>query len=368
MPPITIMIKPVSGRCNMDCTYCFYQDEMNNRSVPDYGIMDDATTKILVERAFEFAEGSVSFAFQGGEPTLIGVGYYRKFVELVKKRNGASIDVQYAIQTNGMLIDDEWAGFLSENHFFVGLSLDGPKNIHNKCRKSVQGNGTFDDVIRAAGILDTAGIKYNILSVVSREVAIQPEKVYHFFKRNGFKHLQFIPCLDKIQASETDRNALKAEEYGDFLIRIFNLWKNDFYKGNLISIRFFDNLLAMLKGYMPEECGMRGQCSSNTVVEADGSVFPCDFYVIDEWNLGNIKDISLAELHQADKMLEFIDISKQADPKCKSCEFQRICRGGCRRYRDPQLDNSLRGNVLCEGLYRFYTECTDELVKMSRCI
>lgn len=368
MPPITIMIKPVSGSCNMDCSYCFYKDEMNNRTVPNYGIMHDDTTEILVKRAFEFAEGSVSFAFQGGEPTLIGVEYYKRFVEFVEKHNEGRIAVQYALQTNGMLIDDEWAKFLSKNEFLVGLSLDGPKSIHNKCRKSVQGMGTFDDVIKAADILKSSDIEFNILSVVSKEVATHPEKVYHFLKKNGFKHLQFVPCLDKIQGSSEDRYALKAVEYGDFLVRIFNLWKNDFYKGDLISIRLFDNLLAMIKGYLPEACDMRGQCSFNTVVEADGTVYPCDFYVIDEWNLGNIKDVSLAELHQTDNMRDFISISKQVDQHCMACEFLRICRGGCRRYRDPKLDNNLSRNVLCEGLYRFYTESMDDLLKISKCI
>ena len=190
MPPVTLLIKPVSGACNMNCTYCFYRDVTQNRSTPSYGVMSTGTLTAVLSKALAFADGSCTLAFQGGEPTLAGLTFYQRASELVKQLNFKKLPVYYALQTNGLALDAEWAQFLAEHRFLVGLSLDGIKETHDRYRTDLEGKGTFARVWKAAGLLSRYHIPYNILTVVNAATARHPQQIYSFYKKNGFETLK----------------------------------------------------------------------------------------------------------------------------------------------------------------------------------
>lgn len=279
---LSIMIKPSSSNCNMQCEYCFYHDISNKRMQNSYGFMNFKLLKIIVQKALREVEEECTFAFQGGEPTLVGIDFYKKLLEYEQKYNQKNIKINNVIQTNGLVIDEEWAHFLVQNNFLVGISLDGPKDIHDLYRVDNQGEGTFQRIIKAIHLLDQYHVKYNILTVVTTQVARHIHKIYKFFKSKNFTYLQFILCLDPLQENPGQYPySLTPERYGKFLKILFDLWYQNIVKGHIISVRYFDNLLQLLMGYPPEVCGMSGHCACQFIIEANGSVYPCDFYVID---------------------------------------------------------------------------------------
>ena len=366
MPALSVLIKPASSSCNMRCAYCFYSDVAHLREVADYGMMSVETLDILMQKAFAYAEGEAFFGFQGGEPTLAGLDFFRAVVALEQKWNQKGIRVHNAIQTNGLCLNAEWARFLRENRFLVGLSLDGTQAVHDAYRVDAQGKGTFERVLAAARLLEREGVEFNILSTVNLDVAQQPEKIYYFFKKQKFRYLQFIPCLDEFRHAGEKPYSLTAEAYGEFLVRLFDLWYVDLRTGHPVSIRWFDNLATMLAGYPPESCGMAGCCSCYFMVEADGSVYPCDFYVTDEWRLGNIHTHSLEELRECERAKEFVDISRQVAEECRSCPYAYMCRGGCRREREPIFEGQNTLNRLCPAFRRFFAHAGEDLKKVAR--
>ncbi|HHW21855.1 MAG TPA: anaerobic sulfatase maturase [Clostridiaceae bacterium] len=351
MPPISMLIKPASSACNMKCKYCFYNAIANNRTNAFTGMMSIEILEKLVKEALETAEGHCSFGFQGGEPTLRGLDFYKTFIELIRKYNKKNLSVHCAIQTNGVLIDDEWASFLAENKFLVGLSLDGPEEIHNLNRIKQNDHASFNDVMRAARIMTKHKVDFNILCVVTGRGARSIEKIYNFFKKQGFRYLQFIPCLEPIEQERGSTiYALSVKDFEEYLIRLFDLWYNDYIKANYISIRHIDNTIRMLRGEPPELCSMSGCCTIQYVVEGDGGVYPCDFYVFDEWRLGTIGVESIAEMRESEQARSFIEGSRVLPEKCRSCRFLGLCRNGCRR--DRMDDTGL--NYYCEAWKNYY--------------
>lgn len=355
MPPLTVLIKPVSSTCNLYCRYCFYHDVAENRNQFNYGIMTEETLETIVRKTLEYGEYQVGFAFQGGEPTIAGLDFYRHFLELQQKYNQKRVKIRNIIQTNGMLIDDDWARFLVENRFLVGLSLDGPKDLHDLNRIDISGKGSYNRVMKTVALFNRYRVEYNILSVVNRSVARHIGKIYNFFVKQGFQYLQFIPCLDGLGiAPGQSLYSLTPEIYGDFLKRLFDLWYHDFKSGHRISIRMFDNILQILLGYSPESCDMNGYCSANLVIEADGSAYPCDFYVLDQWKLGNVAVNDLKELLASVTAQAFVKVSYELTKACRQCEAFAICRGGCRRHYEP-IDSAQEGkNYFCPAYQEFY--------------
>jgi uncharacterized protein len=350
MTDLAMLIKPVSGKCNMNCQYCFYQDVIKHRAIEDYGYMSLDTVKQIVEKSFESARRHVSFMFQGGEPTLRGLDFYESFIACVKRYNHNGTEVSYALQTNGVLIDQQWVEFFKANHFLVGLSLDGPKPIHDINRRDCGGNDTFVKVEKAAQLLNKQRVEFNILCVVTKNVAKHAGKVYGYFKKSNFLNMQFIPCLDELeQPLAIKQYSLLPQEYGQFLCELFDLWYRDFISGIPVSIRMFDNIVQMLLGYPPESCDMNGRCSVNAVIEADGSLYPCDFYVLDKWCLGNIEHTNIEALKDHPVGKQFVQESLQKPTQCMSCQYISICRTGCRRHK--QVGNE---NYFCTAYKRFY--------------
>ncbi|MDD5338566.1 MAG: anaerobic sulfatase maturase [Dehalococcoidales bacterium] len=366
MPPISVLIKPASGKCNLNCKYCFYHDVASNRAVADFGFMSLETIEEIIKKALKFASGYATFSFQGGEPTLCGLDFFKSVVELQNKHNVNNAAFNNCIQTNGMLIDEKWAEFLHDNHFLVGLSLDGFDELHDAYRVDAKGKGTYAKVMETATLFDKHKVEYNILFTVTGLSTQAPEKLYDFFKSKGCNFLQFMPCIDP----EDDKRgvhdySLKPEQYTVFLKQFFDKWCTDFMGGREVSVRYYDNLVRMVMGMQPEMCSLTGSCQCQFVFEADGSVYPCDFYVTDEWKLGNIHRQELMELYESETCQRFINSSLAAASLCCDCESKYLCRGGCRRDRDNFSTKQLERNYFCQSYKDFLKYAYPRLGKVA---
>lgn len=356
MPPISILIKPASGSCNMNCRYCFYADEQDNREIRSYGRMSEATMCRIVDEGLAYADHECTLAFQGGEPTLIGLDFFRNLTAYVENHpNPKHIRVHYAIQTNGYELDEEWAVFLGKYHFLTGISLDGTKELHDRYRPDREGKGTYNRVMAAIRLLEKHRVDYNILTVVTAATARNSQKIYNFFRKNNIKYQQYIECLDPIgEAPGGQEYSLTPEKYETFLKGMFDAWYLDMKRGCYVYNRYFENLMMLLDGQMPESCNMRGICGKQWVIEADGSTYPCDFYALDQWLLGNINTDSLEKMEAKREELGFILWSKNLPGKCRSCEWYALCRGGCRRNREPVTAYESGKNYFCSAYRGFF--------------
>lgn len=355
-------MKPSSGMCNMRCDYCFYCDETQKREQASYGFMTEETLRNVIRRTLLRATRNVSYAFQGGEPTLRGLDFFEKVVEFEKQYNKKGIPVYNALQTNGYLIDEKWCRFFRDNGFLIGISIDGTEEIHDCYRHTKDGKPTFEKVRQATRLMDRMGVDYNILTVVNKKVAAHIKEIYEFYRTQGWGYQQYIACLDPLgeERGQTEY-ALEPELYGEFLIALFDLWYSDWKRGKQPYIRQFENYVGILAGYMPESCEQRGSCGIQTVVEADGSVYPCDFYMLDEYRLGNFNENQLDEIDARRREIGFVERSRKISKDCVSCEFYGICRGGCQRNRDYQEETDEYKNYFCRGYRMFFEACLGRL-------
>lgn len=360
---INVLIKPSSGICNLRCKYCFYHSLQLNQCVDDKGFMKEDTAECLIKRTYEYADGGVAFAFQGGEPTLRGLDFYRSFVKKVQSINKNNVKTEFAIQTNGMVINEEWARFFAKNKFLVGLSIDGPAAVHNENRVDIAGKSTLKRVMHTKKLFDKYKVEYNVLSVITSKSAENPLRTYEFFKKQKIDYVQYIPCLDPL-GEEAGKHSfsLSPDAYGEFLNEIFDAWHEDVTTSQVTVIRTFDNYIALLLGYKPEACGMSGRCSCQFVTEADGSVYPCDFYVLESNIIGNIKQDSFEDMTKNKRLLAFLEKGDQLNLKCKECKWYFLCRGGCRRYRNPV--NNL--NVYCESFKSFFEHSYPRIEEIAK--
>ncbi len=332
--PISVMIKPSSSACNLKCKYCFYSDLSLHRNNYSKGFMTRETAENVIKSAVQYTKGSkIVFVFQGGEPMLSGIDFFRDFVLLVKKHNTYGSPVLYCLQTNATMIDDEWCVFFKQNDFLVGVSLDGTKE-QNSFRLYPNGESSFNDVLNGIKLLDKYNVKFNILSVVTKNLANSVRDNYRFLKSLGIRDIQYINCLKGAGSGAENDYCMSPEDYSVFLEKAFKLYYNDNMRGNRVSVRSFNNYLSLLKTGRAEQCGMNGFCSEQFVVEGDGSVYPCDFYCTDEWELGNININSFSEMRNSKKAKIFIEESFKIDDKCRKCDYFALCRGGgCKRGR-----------------------------------
>ena len=348
----------------MRCRYCFYRDEMEARQVGNYGMMTEATAEKLIEAVFAYDASAVSFIFQGGEPTLAGLSFFRRFLALETQYNLRALPVYHAIQTNGLLVDDEWAAFFAENGFLVGLSVDGPAPLHDAMRRDPNGEGTHAAVLRARACLARHSVPYNALCVVHAAVAEKGAEIYRWFQEQGFSHLQFIPCLAPLSGEGTD--APTNAQYADFLTAVFCEYYKDYFARRYISVRAFDNFIGILLGRPPEDCSMGGCCTAYFTVEADGSVYPCDFYVLDEWRMGNLCGQSLEEMRRGAVMARFLSTSAHTSEECRSCRWYALCRGGCRREREPFSEGEPALFRYCAAYRSFFEKCFPKMLEIAK--
>ena len=367
MQYVNFLVKPASSLCNMRCRYCFYEDEAANRAQASMGVMSAQTAELLIRQALETVDfnGQISFAFQGGEPTVAGLGFFQNFVETVRRLNTRRIPVSYSIQTNGLALDGEWAEFLAKNRFLVGLSLDGDKAIHDEFRVDAAGKGTWARVQKNLALLQKAGVECNLLCVVTRRCAKSAVRVYHALQKTGIRYLQFIPCLDPLGEPRGQRPwSLTPEDYGAFLCALFDEWHRDWAAGRYTSVRLFDDYVHLAMGLPAGTCATSGSCGAYFVVEADGGVYPCDFYVLDQWKLGDLHETPLAAMGKSERAKRFLADGLEHPAPCAACRWQSLCFGGCKRDWTTDAEG-LKQNYYCSSFQRFFAHAEPRLRRIA---
>lgn len=350
MKQYIIMIKPASSRCNMRCRYCFYEDVAASREEPIKKMMSDRDVEYMLDNIFGdiMLEDAVTFSFQGGEPTLVGLDWFENFVRQVRRRT--SIPVQYTLQTNGSTLDEAWCGFFQREHVLVGLSLDGPMAVHDANRPDINGRGTYNRVIRGKRLLEMHGVPYNVLMVLTNDLARHPLQVWRFLMQQNISYVQFISCMGPLD-DRVSRYALTPERFASFYKVLLLKWYESFLEGRYISVKLFDDLVNLLRYGKVTACGMTGQCTAQIVVESDGSVYPCDFYALDEWRLGNLTCQRLTEVLAAPASEAFVCRPRSLPGACADCPYRAVCGGGC-----PRMERAIfrRGEERCG--YRAFLE------------
>lgn len=344
MKTIHLMLKPASSLCNMRCGYCFYSDVAAARNTPSYGLMSDAAAESMLKMIEQDLEPGdrVHFAFQGGEPTLAGLPFFRNFVSRVSQWKG--IEVSYALQTNGLLLDAQWCRFLKEHRFLVGLSLDLLHEAHDAARVDAHGQGTYGRAVEVLALLKAHGVDCNVLCTLTSTVARQAQQVWDRLTALDIEYTQFTPCLGPLDGSVPSPYALTPQLFASFYTRLFSYWYGDFQKGKRRSIKLFDDIVNLLVLGRPTGCGMTGSCQAQLVVEADGSVYPCDFYCLDSYRLGNLTHQSISQLLNAPALDAFLKRPHSQPQLCRQCPYQRFCGGSCKR---------MQKEICCSGDERF---------------
>ncbi len=327
----SLLIKPASAVCNLDCAYCFYLDRDADpyKELPARRMTSETLERLVDSWMFYSYPNSV-FAFQGGEPTLAGLGFFEDLVKFQKQYGRDGHNISNALQTNATLIDETWCDLLREHNFLLGVSLDGPEEINDKYRYNKAGHGTFRKVMQGIETLQENNVDFNILCVLNEANIDKPRELYQFYKSLGVDNIQYIPLAEFGSGGERLNYTITAEQYGKFLVATFDLWWPDRRK---MRIRYFDNIAEALAGQKPGSCTMHETCDSYAVVEYNGDVFPCDFFVEKDWKLGNVTLDSWAEIARRQKRYNFASKKTLAHPECQVCEYQSICHGGCPKFR-----------------------------------
>ena len=240
--------------------------------------------------------------------------------------------MHWSIQTNGLSVTEEWAQFLAQHHFLVGISMDVSADFHDRNRVDSAGRGTFSRVLRARKMLLKAGVDINVLAVITRQMAAHPQAVFQALRKQQVDYVQLIPCLRPLDGKASPHD-LAPEEYASFMKAFFALWHDSLARGANLRVRYFDNLIALARGEPCEQCGASGQCVPQFVVEGDGSLYPCDFYALDEFCTGNVHTHTVQQTLDAQGMRRFGENFAPKSEMCASCEVYALCGGGCRRYR-----------------------------------
>lgn len=344
MKHISVLIKPASSLCNLRCKYCFYANVSDLRQVRSYGIIQPETSRRIVENIFSVLEDGdlLTLAFQGGEPSVAGLPCLEQFVSCVSSQP-KKVQVEYAFQTNGTLLDDSWCEFLKKHNFLVGLSLDGPARFHNANRVDANGQGTFREVMETKRRLDRYGIEYNVLCVLTNELARHPGQIWKFLLDNRIRYVQFIPCLDELEPTGSPY-ALTPRRFHSFCSALYRLWHDTLMEGTYISVKLFDDIANLFLYRRVTACGITGQCSMQYVTEADGSVYPCDFYVLDQYKLGDLTRDPLPALWERYRSSGFQCSRGRLPDGCTGCRYQNACGGGCKRMeRSMYIDGDFCG-------------------------
>ncbi|MGI5989989.1 MAG: anaerobic sulfatase maturase [Lachnospiraceae bacterium] len=364
-PVRSVLIKPASSQCNLACSYCFYHDEAKNRGTASYGTMSEQTAECIVRKILGQGTGTYTFAFQGGEPLLAGLPFFENFFHLTELYNSGGSQIRLMVQTNGTLLTEEFCDLFARYHVLVGVSLDGTQAVHDACRKTADDRPTHSRVEEGLRLLRRAGCEFNILTVVTGETVSHIREIYRYFMANGWKYQQYIPCLDPIESGGQHGIWLSDEQYGEFLISLFDLWYKDWKRNRAPYIREFDNWIGILMGRRPESCAMTGICSLQCVIEADGSVYPCDFYCLDEWKLGNIRSGPVRKLTESEKGGAFVRMSvQQRSGRCETCPYRILCRTGCRRDRIPDGEGGYISRF-CRSYQAFFETCGDRMREIA---
>ena len=356
----SLMIKPASSSCNLRCSYCFYlgKCKMFGDSVPR---MNDNTLATITRKYMALHQPQPSFCWQGGEPTLMGVDFFRRAVELQRQYAAPGQVATNALQTNGTLLDDSWGEFLAANRFLVGVSVDGPAEIHDVNRVDVNGNGTHAEVMRGMAILQKHHVEFNVLTLVSATNQDHPVGIYRYLKSLGINYHQYIECVEFDSEGRLRPYAVDPVKWGKFLCAVFDEW----YPADTrkVSVRLFDTILAKLVDRVATCCQAGTDCRQYFVVEHNGDVFPCDFFVRPELKLGNICSSDFPELSRTSIYHDFGARKQTWNSRCDQCEYLPLCVGDCPKNRPGSDFSSL--SALCEGWRLFYAHTMTRFQRLA---
>jgi len=382
-----VLAKPIGPVCDIKCEYCFYLEKHALFGPGEnYRMSDDVLAAYIRQYVAAQPTPVVKFVWHGGEPTLLGLDFFQRVVELQRPFRDRK-EIKNALQTNGMRLTDDWCAFFKANKFFIGLSLDGPKAIHDRYRKGRQGQSTFDGVLRGLRLLQKHGVDYNVLACVGKETASRPLDVYHLFKREGVEFIQFTPIIERVPNSQTQAQGLwlatpakldqeepntqvtpwtvEPEPYGDFLIAIYEEWVRQDV-GTIFVMNFEWALNAWIGNPSPV-CIFAQQCGRAVALEHDGTVFACDHYVYPEYRLGNILKDDLAHMVEASVASGFGPHKESTLPRsCRECPVLQACWGGCPKHRfttSPRGEPGL--HYLCAGYKKFFLHIRKYLRAMT---
>ncbi len=361
-----VMAKPTGAVCNLDCAYCYYLEKKDlYPKRQSLRMADDLLESYIVQHIEACPDDLILFAWHGGEPTVLGLDYFRRIVELQRRHRPAGRRIRNGIQTNGTLLDEEWCRFLAAERFQVGISVDGPRELHDPYRVTKGGKSTHKQVMQSYRLLKRYGIACDMLCVVHQKNVAQPALVYRFFRDSGVKLLQFLPLVARQGETGVSAESVPAEAYGDFLCGVFDEWiKHDV---GLIAIQNFDEALRPYLGIDHSICISRKTCGDVVVVEHNGDVYACDHFVGPEHHLGNIRETPLVELVENPALSDFGRRKQDRLPgACTACEFLKSCNGGCPKDRFIRTAEGEDGlNYLCDGLQRFFSHSRPYLRLMA---
>lgn len=367
--PLYVMLKPAGAHCNLACKYCYYLEKNNLYPTAQRHLMSDEMLELFTREYIEAQTmNQVLFTWHGGEPLLRSIDFYRKALSLQQKYAGGR-RIDNVIQTNGTLLTDEWCEFFAQNHWLVGISIDGPQPDHDHYRLTAAGKPSWKKVMQGIKLLKKHGVEWNAMAVVNVYNANHPLEFYRFFKENGCQFLQFTPIVERLTrhedgrtlASLADKNeiplseaSVAPEQWGYFLCAIFDEWvRKDVGK---IFVEIFDCTLANWMGVSPGICAYSKECGHAGVMEHNGDVYSCDHFVFPEYKLGNIRDHSLIDMLYGEQQQEFSRLKHSSLPRqCRECDMEFACHGECPKNRfmkDKYGDSGL--NYLCPGYYHYY--------------
>lgn len=367
--PLYVMLKPTGAHCNLACKYCYYLEKNKLYPTAQRHLMSDEMLKQFTREYIEAQTmNQVLFTWHGGEPLLRSIDFYRKALSLQQKYAGGR-RIDNVIQTNGTLLTDEWCEFFAQNHWLVGISIDGPQPDHDHYRLTAAGKPSWKKVMQGIKLLKKHGVEWNAMAVVNAYNANHPLEFYRFFKENGCQFLQFTPIVERLTRHEDGRTlasladkdeislseaSVAPEQWGYFLCAIFDEWvRKDVGK---IFVEIFDCTLANWMGISPGICAYSKECGHAGVMEHNGDVYSCDHFVFPEYKLGNIRDHSLIDMLYGEQQQEFSRLKHSSLPRqCKECDMEFACHGECPKNRfmkDKYGDSGL--NYLCLGYYHYY--------------
>lgn len=315
-------------------------NEAESRKTFSNGIMKEYMVDLLVRRIHEYLkdDGILNISFQGGEPTTAGLSWFENF--FAKLEENTDLQIHYSIQTNGTMLDDQWAAFLARHHVLVGISLDGYQQNMDAFRFDTNHQSVYFKVLRACDLLHKNKIDFNVLTVVTRKLSTHAKSLYSFYKEHHFDYVQLIPCLPRLDGID-DGISLRPDEYLTFFREFFRAWMKEIRKsGYVMNVNLFENIIGLLQGDLPYQCGMTGHCTNQMVIESNGNVYPCDFYCLDEYCLGNLANDSFSDLFHSKAASAFINNAQFMKKPCAYCKYQPVCHGGCRRQNVCYLDDA----------------------------
>jgi uncharacterized protein len=365
--PFNIMCKPVCGVCNLDCSYCYYT--MKPRELYPHTSrfqMSEDVLELYTRQYLEAMPTRCEFGWQGGEPTLAGLDFFRKAIDFQKQYGRDGQLVANALQTNGTLLTDEWCEFLAEARFLVGISLDGPAQWHDHFRRDHSGQPSFHRAWAGLELLEKHHVEYNVLVTLNSVNAPHAGDIYRFFVNRGVRYLQFIPILERDADGRIRDFSCTAEQFGRFQLDVFEQWASrDIGK---VSERFLDNLLHKFIYDKASMCCYADRCANAHVLEWNGDLYACDHFVYAPWRIGNITERPLAELVTDPRLDEFAAMKTEVPDACRDCEFFEFCKSGCPKHHVPIGTDPQRTNWFCEGYKMFFREALPELERMAEYI